>query len=73
MKTHLDKIPLNDERCSVLSIYLIDELGKMWTTKIGGAPYMMVREAKVKPKFKFYICAHCKARFKTYEAAENHY
>lgn len=64
---------LNDERCGILSIYLLDTGGKLWTTQSSGEPYMMARQTATKPKEKTYICVACKAQFKTYAEADKHY
>jgi hypothetical protein len=64
---------LNDGRCSLLSIYLIDQQGRLWTTTPEGKTYMIVRYTKSKPKKSVYACVSCNTYYKTYEAATKHY
>jgi hypothetical protein len=64
---------LNEDRCCILSIYLLDVGGKLHTTNSDGKAYMMVRIIKTKPKEQLYLCAHCRLQFKTYKEAKKHY
>lgn len=63
-------IPLHDENCSRLSIYLLKKDGSLWTVD-GGEPYAQVRQLKGIPR-DMYICAHCKGQFKTFGTALKH-
>ena len=67
-------VPLHDSDCSMLSIYLIEKSGKMYTTTSDGSAYEngLVRQGKPIPR-QIYVCAHCKEQFKTYADATAHY
>jgi hypothetical protein len=64
---------LNDEQCGILSIYLLDTGGKLWTTQSNGEPYMMARQISTKPATKVYVCVACQKRFSAYAEADKHY
>jgi hypothetical protein len=65
--------PLSSEYCSLLSIYLIDTEGKLWTTTPDGKRYMIARHTKNRPKQNTYACVSCKTYYKTYKDAVSHY
>lgn len=56
-------IPLNDDRCSRLSIYLLKQDGSLWTVKFDGEAYSQVRKASRNVPPAVYICIHCKAQW----------
>lgn len=68
-------VPLNDDACSMLSIYLLDKDGKMWTTTSDGSAYEngLVRTTGKKLPRDIYICAHCREQFSNYKSASEHY
>lgn len=67
-------IPLTDDVCSMLSVYLIQKSGKMFTTTSDGEPYEhgLVRQGKPIERDIFY-CACCKEQFLNYKLASLHY
>jgi len=65
-------IPLTDDHCGMLSIYLLEKSGKMFTVTSDGQQYEQVRKVKA-IAHDIYLCAHCKQQFTTYAAAVKHY
>jgi hypothetical protein len=65
-------IPLNDDHCGMLSIYLLEKSGKMFTLTTNGEQYQQVRKVKSIAR-NIYLCACCKQQFPTYTAAAKHY
>src|SRR5215213_2024483 len=56
-------IPLEDKRCSRLSIYLLKQDGSLWTVKMDGEPHSKVKEYdRLVPK-DVYICLCCKQQW----------
>jgi hypothetical protein len=72
-KTPKGEVLLNDDHCSLLSIYFLDKAGKLWTTQSDGKPYMIARQTASTLKQDSYICVACKKRFKNYVIAGKHY
>lgn len=66
-------IPIYAITCSLLSIYLMQKDGRLWTITSDGAPYMVVRTTDKNPKQDTYACMHCKAKFGSFAEATNHY
>jgi len=58
-------IPLNDDRCSRLSIYLLKQDGALWTVKSDGEAYSQVRERTRRVARDVYLCLKCKAQWAT--------
>jgi hypothetical protein len=56
-------IPLESERCSWLSIYLLKRDGSLWSVKYNGEAYCKVREAERRVPRDVYVCARCKQQF----------
>jgi hypothetical protein len=57
------QIPLNDDRCSRLSIYLLKQDGSLWTVKSDGEAYSKVRDSEKSVPRDLYVCAKCKAQW----------
>lgn len=67
------QIPLANDHCYSVSIYILKQDGSLWTTTSDGKPYIKVREgAKELPK-EVLICVCCKKQFNTFEEAKKHY
>lgn len=66
-------IPLCDEFCGVLSIYLLKRDGSLWTVESDGAPFTEVRTASKQLPREVYICMHCEAQFRGIGKAKEHY
>jgi hypothetical protein len=56
-------IPLNDDRCSRLSIYLLKQDGSLWTVKTDGEAYSQVRDRPRRVARDVYVCMKCKAQW----------
>jgi hypothetical protein len=52
-------IPLENERCSRLSVYLLKKDGSLWTVKSDGEGYSKVRESERKVPRDVYVCLCC--------------
>ena len=65
----IDAIPLDDEECSIGSIYLLKANGELWTIHSDGGEYKKVRPAVKEVGKSVYLCLHCKAQFKTMPAS----
>jgi len=66
-------IPLSDEKCYALSIYLLNENGKLFTIQRDGSAYRQVRDTGKKLPRQIYVCVHCKKQFETVEESKKHY
>jgi len=58
-----DHIPLDDDVCSALSIYLLKKDGSLWTITHKGAVYQQVRAGSKDLPKEVYVCLHCKAQW----------
>jgi hypothetical protein len=56
-------IPLENGRCSRLSIYLRKRDGSLWTVKFNGEAYSQVRDSKQAVPRDVYVCLCCKAQW----------
>jgi len=56
-------IPLDDEACSNLSVYLLKENGSLWSITHVGSPYQQVRPATKPIPHSIYICLCCKRQW----------
>ncbi len=56
-------IPLDDEECSTLSLYIVQLDGSLWSIKGNGEPYQKVREGIKRQEKSVYVCAHCKKQW----------
>jgi hypothetical protein len=56
-------IPLEDKRCSRLSIYLLKRDGSLWSVKSDGEAYSQVREPGKAVARDVYLCMCCKYQF----------
>jgi hypothetical protein len=56
-------IPLEDKRCSRLSIYLLKRDGSLWSVKSDGEAYSQVREPSKPVGREVYLCMKCKAQW----------
>jgi hypothetical protein len=56
-------IPLENERCSRLSIYLLKQDGSLWTVTSDGEAYSQVRDSKQAVPRDVYVCLCCKAQW----------
>lgn len=58
-----DAIPLDDEECSDLSIYLLKENGSLWTITKDGRQHLQVRPPSKKLPKSVYVCVCCKTQW----------
>lgn len=58
-----EAIPLNDEKCSRASIYLLKQDGSLWTITYQGQPHKQVRPPGKRIPRDIYVCACCKAQW----------
>lgn len=65
--------PLYDEACGMLSIYLLQPTGKLFTLTSDGAQHNLARITNSKPKREVFLCAACGTQFVTYLAGKAHY
>ena len=56
------EIPLNDAKCSRLSIYLLKQDGSLWTVKSDGEACSQVRESARRVPRDVYLCWKCKTQ-----------
>jgi hypothetical protein len=56
-------IPLENDRCSRLSIYMLTKDGSLWTVKSDGEAYSKVRDSEKSVPRDLYVCAKCKAQW----------
>jgi hypothetical protein len=62
------QIPLEDKRCSRLSIYLLKRDGSLWSVKSDGEAYNQVREPSKPVARDVYICMCCKHQWQVMPA-----
>jgi hypothetical protein len=56
-------IPLENKRCSRLSIYLLKRDGSLWTVKSDDEGYSKVRQSERAMPRDVYVCLCCKAQW----------
>lgn len=62
-------VPLDDEMCSMGSIYLLKANGELWTIDHDGNAHHKVREGKTEIPKNIYLCMHCRRQFDDMPAA----
>lgn len=68
-----DVIPITDDQCCAMSIYMLKKDGTLWTINLEGQPYHQVRDTGKKLAGDTLICAHCRQQFGGMEQAKKHY
>lgn len=66
-------VPLENQACSPLSIYLLKADGSLWTIEQNGEAYMQVRAPGTPVAHDVLVCAHCKQQFKVVKTAYKHF
>lgn len=69
---HTEAIPLTDDHCGRLSIYMLKRDGSLWTVSSKGKPHKQVRPGKKKRDDDVFVCLHCRQHWKTYELDGKH-
>jgi hypothetical protein len=58
-----EAIPLQDEKCSRASIYLLKQDGSLWTITYQGKPHKQVRRPGKQLPRSVYVCLCCKTQW----------
>lgn len=56
-------VPLEDQECSLLSIYMVQQDGSVWTVDAHGVPHKKVRPASKAIPRDVLLCLCCKRQF----------
>jgi hypothetical protein len=62
------QIPLEDKRCSRLSIYLLKRDGSLWSVKSDGEAYNQVRKPSKPIAGDIYVCMSCEHQWQVMPA-----
>lgn len=63
--------PLDDQECSLGSIYLVKADGTLWTINLHGDPHKQVRASKGAIAAPTLLCLHCRTQFSAMPSAHS--